>query len=195
MKPERRASQPEARRAAGWLPWLVMAACLGMVVRPAQGLERLVQTHIANAEEAPVLLETARVKLVQTYTNPNQFPLAVADGVSDVKVQRSRVRHINRLKQQVPTYQLEGTLQLRNTTRKPVDVVQLTVVFLNAFQQRISMEEQSLASPLSPRQMKIVPWSRGLPHEEVFELTFAVTAVRFSDGTLWSPAEEVVVVP
>lgn len=171
------------------------AVCCFIAAEPAHGLERSIQTHIANADETPVVLETAKLKLVQTYSNPSQFPLAAADGVADVKIQRSRVRHLNRLKQQIPTYQLEGTLQLRNTTRRAVDVIQLTVVFFNAFQQRISAEEQSLASPLTSRQMKVVPWSRGLPHEEVFEIAFAVTAVRFSDGTLWSPAEELVVVP
>ena len=182
------------RRSAGRLAGLAVIG-LAVVAEPAYGLERAVQTHIVNADETPVVLETAKLKLVQTYSSPGQFPLAVAEGTSDVKIQRSRVRHLNRLKQQIPTYQLEGALQLRNVTRKSVDVVQLTVVFFNAFQERISAEEQSLASPLLSHQMKVVLWSRGLPHEEVFEVAFAVTAVRFSDGTLWSPTEELVVVP
>lgn len=177
------------------LAGLATAICLGLGAEPAHGLERAIQTHIANADDTPVVLDTAKLKLVQTYSNPNQFPLAVADGVPDVKIQRSRVRHLNRLKQQIPTYRLEGALELRNATRKAIDVIQVTVVFFNAFRQRISTEEQSLAYPLTSHQTKVVPWSRGLPHEEVFEVAFAVTAVRFSDGTLWSPTEELVVVP
>jgi len=158
----------------------------------AVGFQRLVRTRIENYEEAPVVLVEASVQLVQTYTHPTQLPL---EGGVEGKINRNRIRYLNKLNEDVPAYRVEGELGLRNRTRKEVAALQVTIIVLNAFRERISTERQSLAEPLGPRQTRTVRWSRGLPHEEVFEMFFIITAVRFTDGTVWAPNEELILLP
>jgi len=148
-----------------------------------------------NYEEAPVSLVKASVQLVQTYSNPSQFPLAELQGSKEVRVNRSRVRYVNRLNQQVPTYMLEGELELQNNTRKEAVAVQITTIFLNAFRERIETDRQTLAGPWAPRQTTRIRWARHLPHEEVFDLFFVITAARFEDGSVWAPTEELILLP
>lgn len=157
-------------------------------------LERAVRTRVANYEEAPVLLRSASVKLVQTYSQPGQFPFVSMEG-SDVKMRRSRVRQLNRLNQQIATYLLEGSLELHNETRRSIETLQLTTVFFNAFRERIRTDRDTVTLTLGPRQHKTVSWSKGVPHEEVFEMVVVVSAVRFGDGSVWSPTEELIVIP
>lgn len=161
----------------------------------ASSLERTVDARIANYDEAPVTLLRASAQLMQTYGSPSQFPFAVVDGGREVRVSRARVHYMNRHNQQIPTYLLEGELEIRNMTQKDVTALQITTIFLNAFHERISTERRSVAQSLAPKRAKKIQWSRGLPHEEVFELFFVVTAVRFSDGTVWTPTEELVALP
>lgn len=178
--------RPSWRLMAGVAAWLVAGA--------APALERDVRTRIANYEEAPVVLKSAAIKLVQTYTQPGQFPFATADG-SEAKVHRSRVRNLNRLHQQIPTYLLEGSLELRNQTRRSVETFQLTTVYFNAFRERIRTDRDTVTLALAPRQQKTLAWSKGVPHEEVFEMVVVPSAVRFTDGSVWSPTEELIVIP
>jgi len=173
----------------------VLGLAVVMVSEQAAGLQRSVRTQIANHDEAPVSLLKVSAHLVQTYSNPTQFPLAVAQGGEEVRIHRSRVRPLNRLNQQVPTYLLEGALELRNETHKEITALQITTVFLNAFRERMSMDRQSIASSLAPRQTKRLQWTRGLPHQDVFEIFLVVTAVRFSDGEVWVPSEELILLP
>ncbi len=172
----------------------LLIGCLLLPTAEVLGLQRDVRTRTANYDEAPVFLRDAKVRLIQTYSAPNQFPLVLADG-ADVKIQRSRVRHLNRLNQQVPTYQLEGQLELRNASRKTVSMLQITTVFFNAFHERLSMEEESIFHTVPPRQTKMLSWMKSLPDEETYEMFFIISAVRFSDGTVWSPEEELIVLP
>lgn len=160
----------------------------------AWGIQREVRTRFAHYDDAPVIVQQATVRLVQTYSAPSQFPLALAEG-TDLKVSRSRVRNLNRLNQQVPTYQLRGELDVRNATRKVVDMLQITTVFFNAFHERISTVQESLPSTIAARQRKTITWTKSLPDEEVFELFVVISAVRFTDGTVWSPEEELIILP
>ena len=172
----------------------LLIGCLVFPIPEAVGIQRELRTRTANYDEAPVSLRDARVRLVQTYSTPTQFPLALADG-TDPKIHRTRVRHLNRLNQQVPTYQLQGELELHNATRKTVEMLQITTVFFNAFHERLNMEEESILHTLPPRQTKMLSWVKSLPDEETFEMFFIISAVRFSDGTVWSPEEELIVLP
>lgn len=164
-------------------PWLLLGLSMIVLSEQALGFQRLVRTRIANYEEAPVVLVEASIQLVRTYANPTQLPVV------------GRTRYLNRLNEEVPAYRVEGELGLRNRTRKEVAALQMTTIILNAFRERVSTERQSLAEPLAPRQTRTVRWSRGLPHEEVFEMFFIITAVRFTDGTVWAPNEELILLP
>lgn len=187
---------PWAWRAAGGgaARLLVGGSLLLASVAPAAAFERTVKARVANYDEAPVILRAAQIKLVQTYSDTSQAPFVVMDG-KDTGIRRSRVRHLNRAHQQVPMYLLEGTLELRNETRRQVETMQLTTVFFNAFRERIRTDRDAVTVTLASRQQKLLTWSKGVPHEEVFEMMVVISAVRFSDGSVWSPTEELILIP
>lgn len=161
----------------------------------ALGLQREVKVRTANYDTTPVKMRRASVKLIQTYSGATQFPMADAEDGEEAKVRRSRVRNINRLNQLLPTYMLEGDLELRNDGRKPVEAVQITAIFLNAFRERIGTDQQSITTDLGSYELKPVRWSRNLQHQEVFETVFVITKVRFEDGLVWVPTEELLLFP
>ena len=182
------------RAAAGALVLAVAVVASG---QDASALKRALRTRVANYDNAPVLVRQASVDLVQTYGTPSQVPMPAVPGLDGggMQVSRSHVRYVNRLNQQAPTYSLEGEIELQNGTRKEVSALKLTTIFLNAFHERIGTDQQMLAQPLLPRQTKRVDWSRALPHEDVYEMFVVINAVRYSDGTVWTPSEELIVIP
>lgn len=182
-----------ALRRSQWLAGTILV-WLGSCPQ-ASSLQRSVKTRLANYEESPVILRDVSVKLVETFSGPTQFPFATFPDGAEVRVHRNQVRYMNQLNHQIPTYLLEGQLELRNEASKEVAAFQLTTVFLNAFRERIGTDRHTLAGPLAPRQTTVLSWSRNLPHEEVFEMFFAVTAIRFADGTVWTPTEELILLP
>lgn len=156
---------------------------------PALALERKVETQVVNVEGVPVVVETASTRLVQTYGRMSQFPLA-AVGREEVRIARSRVKYMNQLNQQVPTYQLQGEAVVRNGTRSEVVALQLTVVSFNAFQERLAIDRHTLTEPVGPLKTDTIRWSQALSHPDVFELYVVVTGARFKDGTVWTADEE-----
>ena len=174
--------------------WPILGVGLALIAEPIWGFQRTVRVRVANYEETPVVVQAASAQLVQTYSHPGQFPLAEVGG-EEVQVKRSRVRYVNKLNQEIPIYVLEGELTLRNHTHKEVAVLQLTTVFLNAFRERIATEQQSVTEVLRPLETRVIRWSRSLPHQEIFELYVIVTRVRFSDGTIWTATEELILIP
>ncbi len=177
--------------------WFQALVCLGGVLLlslQADASQRAIRTRVANHERAPVALVTATTELVQTYSDPTQaaFLALASDRVATAP---SRVQYLNHMNQDIPTYLLEGALEIRNNTSKEIETLQLTTVFLNAFRERISSEQQSLMAPFLPHQSQEVRWSRSLPSQEVFELYLVITKVRFSDGTIWAPTEELLLLP
>ena len=181
---------PDSRSTVIW----TLAALMILLAGEAAAMQRVIRARVANHDKAPVSLDRAHVELAETYSTPSQFPFAVVDG-SQVNISRSHVRYLNRLNQMAPTYTLEGEFEARNDGRKEVQVLELTAVSLNAFHERISSDEQPLAQTLPARASKRIRWSRSLPNEDIFEIVFAVTAVRFSDGTVWKPTEELILFP
>ena len=174
---------------------LVAAGILVGIGTTSEAMPRTVYAKAAKYDEAPVVVRQASVRLVQTYSSPTQYPLATSPDGYEVKVKRSRVRYANRADQQAPTYLLEGSVELENETRRPVEAVQVTTVFLNAFRERIGTDRHVIAKPLESREIRRLDWSKSLPHEDVFEVYFVVTAVRFADGEVWAPTEELVFLP
>ena len=166
--------------------------CTGVT---SEALQRMVRALVAKYDDAPVIVRQASVRLVRTYSAPSQYQLATSPDGHEIRVKRSRVRYANRADQQIPTYLLEGYLEVENKTREDVEAVQITSVFLNAFRERIGTDEHSVSKPLEPRAIRRVDWSKTLPHEETYEVYFVVTAVRFRNGEIWSPAEELILQP
>lgn len=193
MSPDDRPALTPGRR--GLLTGTLLVLCATVLASPpAFGMEREVRTRIANYDEAPVIVRQAAVYLVQSYGNPTSAPV-VASGDNSPSTRHNRVRYMNRLNQEIPRYQLESELHLQNLTPKEIEAFQVTMIFLNAFHERIASDQQSVTEPLGPREMKTVEWSRKLPHQEVFELFLVITAVRFQDGSVWVPVEELIIVP
>ena len=177
----------------GLLGAILLALALGTPAAWA-GLQRTLQSRLANFTDSPVTLESSSAKLSATYASPGQFPFATIND-TEVRVKRSRVRYVNRLNQQIPTYLVEGKLTLRNRFEKRVDVLELTTTFLNAFREQVGQSHQAVADPMQPYETKTVAWSTTLPHPEVYEIFVALTGVRFHDGTVWAANEEAIVVP
>lgn len=175
--------------------WGLLAALLFVGADSALGLQRTVQTKVANYEESPVVLRRASLRIVQTYSTPSQFPLATASDGQEVRIKRSRVRYLNRRDQQIPTYLLEGEVEIQNDARQDVVAVQISSVFFNAFRERLDTARHSITQTLASGQSKRIRWSKNLPHEDIFEVYFVLTAVRFADGTVWAPTEELVILP
>ena len=179
------------RRLAAWGVGLVALGIGGTAV----GFQRTIATRVTNYDASPVSLRQVAMELAQTYSGETQFPTANLDDGTEAKIYRSRVRNVNRLHQLLPTYVLEGHLELRNEGRKPIAAVQVTAVFLNAFQERIGTDQQSVNLPLLPYQARRLRWSRNIQQAEVFETVFVVTKVRFEDGLVWAPTEELLLSP
>ncbi|MBI2884835.1 MAG: hypothetical protein HYY15_01525 [Candidatus Omnitrophica bacterium] len=170
-------------------------AALAAGAPAASGFQRTVKTSITTYENAPVAVRHGKMQLLQTYSGATQFPMADAEDGTEAKVRRSRVRNVNRLNQLLPTYVLEGDLELRNTGRNTVSAVQVTAVFLNAFRERIGTDQQSIRVEMLPYQARRLHWSRNVQQPDVFEAVFVVTKVRFEDGLVWVPTEELLLLP
>ena len=180
-------------RAKDWL----LVAVSGLLLSPnAAGVTKFIRTQVANYDKTPVSLTGASVKLRESFNPPNQVPLNALQGVPKTKPTRGGVRYLNRLAQQVPIYKLEGALEVSNTTPKRVELVQITAVYFDAFRARLGEARQTIQQSLAPAQRARLSWSGELPHEEVFEMFFVVTGVRFEDeGTWTAPDEELVLEP
>jgi hypothetical protein len=162
----------------------------------ATGATKLIRAQIANYDKTPVALTGAWVRLRESFSPPNQVPVSALKGVPTSKPTRGGVRYLNRLAQQIPIYKLEGELEVRNTTPKRVHLVQVTAVYFDAFRTRLGEARQTIQQPLGPSQRTRLSWSGELPHEDVFEMFFVVTGVRFKDDATWTaPEEELVLEP
>ena len=182
------------------LPWLGSAALVVisslLLSSPAAGLTKLIRAQIANYDNTPVTLLDAQIKLRESFTPPNQVPLNALQGMPKTKPTRGGVRYLNRLAQQVPIYKLEGELEVSNTTLKRIELVQVPAVYFDAFRTRLGEERQTIQQSLAPSQRAHLSWSGELPHEDVFEMFFVVTGVRFNDEATWTaPEEELVLEP
>ncbi len=182
-----------ARRWLQTLGALLVALSLGSPSALA-GLQRVIQSRLANHPDSPVVVERCAARLMETYAGPGQFPFATMND-TEVRVKRSRVRYVNRLNQQIPTYMIEGQLTLHSQFRKKVAVMEVTTTFLNAFRERVGQSQYAVTEPLQPYETKTINWSMALPHPEVYEMFVVVTGVRFEDGMVWSPNEEAIIVP
>ena len=181
--------------AGRWALTALLVVSVGLLFGAlAWAVQHTVRARVETYDDAPVRTKHAVVRLVQTFSNPSQFPFASIQG-EEIKIARTRVRYMNRKNQQAPTYELEGEVEVRNGIRKPAAFIQLTAISLNAFQDRIDLDQQSISEPLSPGQTRLIKWSKSLPNEQVYEVVFVVTAVRFTDGTVWAPTEELVLSP
>lgn len=193
----RRCRRPPPRRLTATL----RAGCLVMlgsccVTLSTAGATKRIRTQIANYDKTPVSLTGAWVRLRESFSPPNQVPMSALQGVPKSKPTRGGVRYLNRLAQQIPIYKLEGELEVCNTTPKRVDLVQVTAVYFDAFRTRLGDARQIIQQPLGPSQRTRLSWSGELPHEDVFEMFFVVTGVRFEDDATWTaPEEELILEP
>ena len=184
-----------SRNRRWWMPWVVAGLWVELMSHPALGFQRVVRTRVTSYDAAPVIVRDVSIRLVETFSSPTQFPLAALEGGSEVRVERSRVRYMNRLNQQIPTFLLEGTLKIRNQSRLDVIALEVTTIALNVFRKRIKTGQDAVYASLGPGEIKDIAWSKNLPNEDIFELVFVVTAVRFIDGTVWAPTEELLLAP
>ncbi len=177
-------------------PQLLWLLTITLAIPSVAGATKLIRTQIANYDQSPVMLTGARVRLRESFSPPNQVPLSALQGVPKQKTTHGGVRYLNRLAQQVPIYKLEGELDVNNTTPKRIAMVQVTTVYFDAFRTRLGEERHTIQQSVAPSQRVRLSWSGELPHEDVFEMFFVVTGVRFADEATWNaPDEELVLEP
>ncbi len=160
---------------------------IGLVVGTLAGvaLDRSLVVLTANYPEAPVTLERAELRLVETFTGPSQLP-----PFPDVEIPRSRVRYLN-VKNRVPlTYAIEGQVTCRNHTKKIVEAIQLTTILLNPFRERLRLNVVTLRSRVAPQDTGSLSWSEMSGMKDVEEVRLVITAVRFSNGTVWTAPDK-----
>lgn len=154
--------------------------CSGLlIVSDALSDQRLLAVVIANYPEAPVIVRHAQVKVVELYVSPAQLPLP------DLEMPRSRVRYMNFKGKTPPSYQLEGDIRCLNHAAKRVEAIQVTYVFLNLFHESLEREDATLMGRIEPGATTTLSWSRVFRSREADEVRLAITAVRFSDGSVW----------
>lgn len=162
---------------------LVTGLFVGTLVGVA--LDRSLVVLTANYPEAPVTLERAELRLVETFTGPTQLP-----PLPDLEIPRSRVRYLN-VKNRLPlSYAIEGQVTCRNRTQKVVEAVQLTTIVLNPFRERLRLSVVTLRSRVAPRDTESLSWSETFGTKDAEEVRLAITAVRFSDGTVWTAPDK-----
>lgn len=189
-----------ARRSRSWWwrPGLSMLPALLLALFPclpeaADAGERRISTRIAGYEGAPVVVRSATGEVIHIYERPDDLVvMAAAKGAAKSP---QRVRYINRLNEEVRTVQLHGTLTLKNATNKTAEAIRIQTILFNAFRERVGSYEEVVQEPLGPFRIKQIEWSRAMPTEDIYELYVVITKIRFSDGDVWSPTEELVFSP
>lgn len=173
---------------------LAAAGLCSLLAAPGAGaLQRTLRSKAHNYANTPVKVTQSKVTLLDVFPTPTQ------SGVPDAG--KSRVRYANRAGLLPRSYRLRGELSCVNESAQAIEAVKLTVVILDAFHQAVAVPGQrsayaveQIVEPIPRGGAKRLLWERDVgTTAEVYEVAVVVTAVRFSDGSVWiAPDEELV---
>lgn len=122
-----------------------------LLVAPAVwALQRELKTKCHTYKKAPVEAMNARVRLVEVYSTSASMVQPFTSST-----QGSRVRYMNRSNQLPSAFVLSGEVTCVNRSSKPVQMVKLTVVPLNAFHEQIKSSFSSSIDNQLPLTLKI----------------------------------------
>jgi len=171
-----------------WLAQVTVGATgMGLVcflASPAMA-DQALEIKLLNDDAAPIRLVEAQGRL-RTF---QATPTAREYGGS----RRTAVKYANVKAAQSQFLHWEGSARYRNTSRKRVEGVQLEWKFLNNFREQEAKVEVSDRHGLAPGRERSRDWEQtldtyGTPNlNELTRATVQVSAVRFYDGTVWTP--------
>lgn len=170
---------------------LVAGLCVA-ALRAVQAVEYKLASKSLNYQGAPVVITQSDVTLI----GPSTEPIKVV--VSDKK-QRAPDQ-VYYLTQDEAGYRLKGMLICRNESGRTVEALQLAVVQLDAFYNRIQSalkielsSTQQMATLLPMRTERQFSWERAVSSGEASAVAVVVTHAQFADSSVWSaPREELV---
>ena len=168
-----------------WLLPAIVCACALLLAWPLAARQSKPRVRGHTYAESPVTVRQPTVLLVEMFTAPHQYL------VSGEEPKLSRVRYANRPPTQT-IYVLEGQLLCRNRSGKAIEVIGLTIVPMNAFQQPIlpvsrhdSTHALQVVVNLPDRAERRISWKQQVSSADVYEVGVVVTHVRFTDGEVW----------
>lgn len=161
---------------------------------PAWAGQQSLRARVANYPNAPVVLKTLKVQLVELFSTPTQ---PVIPGTS---TEGSRVRRAGTAGTLPSTFVLFGDVLCQNRSAQGVRAVELTVVLLDPFHQPVRPQGSSQAYTVRQVAMGVsrgstarIAWKQPTATSDVYEVVAVVTRVRFDDGSVWlAPREELI---
>ena len=160
---------------------LQLAAALLWWCVPAHAADQKLQVSLINREDAPIQLVTGE-GVLRTY---QAIPTSRPSGASYSPIEYANVKH-----DQSDLLQWEGKASYRNMGRLPVDDVQLSWAFYDSFGQRKATIEVVDSRPILQGKARAQDWRQILYTPGASTATIKVSAVRFSDGTVWTAPQE-----
>ena len=172
---------------------IVSAAVASLTMPPAEAMQRVIKSKAHNYPEAPVTLNDASLLLIEKFSSPSQVATPGA------RVRQTRVRYANRAGMSPSTFMMEGHVTCRNQGKAPVEVVSLTIVLLDAFDQPVQMpgqdsrSTQQIVMAIPQGVTRTISWEQAVPGPEIYGAAIVVNRVRFEGGDIWlAPGEELV---
>ncbi|MDP3703787.1 MAG: hypothetical protein Q8R78_05310 [Candidatus Omnitrophota bacterium] len=173
-------------------PILFGTLCVLCLSASVWALEREVKVELHHAPSTPVDIKESQVRLVEVFASPVQGAL-----LEDPTAWTS-VEYANRRGRTPSKLLLKGDTVLLNRSPHTIEVIALTVMPMDAFRQgfesigqgpyKIHQVEEWLPSRTSKR----VSWEQICGSADVYSVAILVTAVRFSDGSVWTAPREAV---
>ena len=182
-----------APRPAIALVAIVAAAVATLTMPSAEAMQRTIKAKAHNYPQAPVTLGNASLLLIEKFSTPGQFATPGA------KVRQTRVRYANRAGMAPSSFMLQGQVACRNQGKAPIEVISITIVLLDAFDQPIQIPRQEPRATQqivrsSPRgTTSVISWEQSAPGPEGYGAAIVVNRVRFEGGDIWlAPGEELI---
>lgn len=162
---------------------VLVVAALAAWPSPAVALQRSVKAAIKQFSSTPVDVQDTKIRLQETFSSPTQS--AAEEGGE------TRVRYANR--KQASQLVLTGEGLLVNRSPQRIEAVAVTTMPLDAFGDALDAAQGQQGVYKLHRITEAIPkggavrfaWEQPVTSEDVYEVAVAVTAVRFSDGSVW----------
>lgn len=159
----------------------------------AWALQRPITSRFENYQDAPVVIRKVETSMIETFATPSQY------GSASFRQRGSRVRYANRAGLTVSKFDLSGEVVCRNHSRKTVEAFEVTIIPLDVFHepvramgQRGRFATEQVIRLLPRGSTTKMEWYLPTLEGEVYEVALVVTRVRFKDGTIWEPTEELI---
>ena len=159
---------------------------------PLWALERQIQVELHHVPTTPVDIKEAKVRLVEVFASP------VQGSVLDDATTWSAVEYANRKGRSPSKLLVKGEALIFNRSPHTIEVLAVTVMPMDAFRHTFESIGQGpykihqVAEWLPSRTSKRITWEQTVGSPDVYLVAILVTAVRFSDGGVWTAPQDYV---